>query len=431
MKRQKVRATRPLTGEVDVPGDKSISHRALLVAALAREPSRVRDVNLGSDVMATARALRRLGATCRVDEANREVEIEGGGRLALHEPDDVIDAGNSGTTIRTVAGLCAGVAGLTVLTGDATVRRRPMLRVVAPLRQMGATVDGRAHGDRPPLAIRGGSLSGIDLNMTVASAQVKTAVLIAGLHASGTTSVTEPARSRDHTERMFAAAGIDLQRDERTVTVKGGQDPIGMEWTIPGDLSAAMFMLVGALLVDGSDLVVSEVGLNDTRSGGLDVLARMGARLDVERQAEYGGEPVGLIRARASELQGTHVTSVEVPSLIDEIPVLAVAATQARGETVISGAEELRYKESDRIAAVVAALRAIGADAEELPDGLAIRGPTRLTGGEIDARGDHRIAMALAIAGLVAQGGVRVKGWGSVDTSFPEFLDVLGRAQGR
>jgi 3-phosphoshikimate 1-carboxyvinyltransferase len=431
MKKQKLRDVRSLTGEITVPGDKSISHRALLLAALARGSSRVQGMNVGADVLATVRALRHLGVACRVADANREVEIEGNGWAGLHEPDDIIDAGNSGTTIRTLAGVCAGVAGLTVLTGDAAVRRRPMLRVVAPLRQMGATIDGRAHGDRPPLAIRGGPLSGIDLDMTVASAQVKTAILIAGLHASGSTSVTEPAPSRDHTERMLAAAGVPLHRDERTVTVEGGQDLIAMEWIIPGDLSAAMFLLVGALLVDGSDLAVKGVGINGTRSGALDVLARMGARLDVEPQGEHGGEPVGLIHGRTSELHGTHVTPDEVPSLIDEIPVLAVAATQATGETVIAGAEELRYKESDRIAAIVAALQAVGGDADELPDGLVVRGPTPLTGGEVDARGDHRIAMALAIAGLVAHGRVSVKGWGSVQTSFPEFLDVLGRAQGR
>lgn len=430
MKRPKLSDRRPLRGAISVPGDKSISHRALVLAGLARGLSVVRGVNLGDDVRATAGALQLLGVGCRVDDANREVKVEGRGWDGLEEPEDVIDAGNSGTTVRTLAGVCAAIEGLSILSGDATLRHRPMLRVVAPLRQMGAAIDGRAHGDRAPLAIRGGDLSGIDLEMTVASAQVKTAVLLAGLRATGTTSVTEPVPSRDHTERMLAAAGIEVRAQGATVSVDGGE-PAPLDWRIPGDVSAAMFLVVAALLLPGSDLIITDVGINPTRSGGLDALAGMGAQLDVDVLDNVGGEPVGRIAARTSDLKGVRIADAEASGVMDEIPVLAVAATQAEGETVVTGAQELRVKESDRIAAMVEGLRALGADVEELPDGIVIRGPTRLAGGTIDSRGDHRIALAFAVAGLVAQGPVRVNGWGCVDTSFPEFLDVLGRAQGR
>ena len=420
--------SRPLRGTVAVPGDKSISHRALVFAALAPGRSVVGRPNLGADVRATARILTQLGATCSIDADKSRCVVEGRGLAGLHEAGDVLDAGNSGTTIRTLLGVCAGVDGLSVLTGDDSLRDRPMLRVVAPLRQMGARIDGRLHGDRAPVVVRGGELSGIDIELPVASAQVKTALLVAGLGASGTTTVTEPGPSRDHTERMLAHLGVALDVGERRVAVVGGQQPEPFEADVPGDVSSAMFLIAAAAMVPGSALTLTNVGLNPTRRAAFDVLTAMGAQLTWNESAPTLGEPVGEVGIEHGSLRGTAVDPVLVPSLIDEVPALAVVASQAEGETRFTGAAELRVKESDRIAALVEGLRALGGDAEELPDGLIVRGPTPLSGGEVDSRGDHRIALAFAVAGLVASDRVRVRGWSCVDTSFPEFLDLLGEA---
>jgi 3-phosphoshikimate 1-carboxyvinyltransferase len=306
-----------------------------------------------------------------------------------------------------------------------------MLRVAAPLRQMGATVDGRAYGELPPIVVRGGSLRPIDAELNVASAQVKTAILLAGLRAHGRTSVTEPAVSRDHTERMLAAAGVEVARAGTRCSVEGGSEPVPVRWEVPGDTSSALYLVAAALLVPGSELTITDVLLNPTRTAALDVLVRMGADLTIEEKDVSGGEPRGDVTARYSELTATDVAPGEVPGLIDELPLLAVIASQAEGTTTVSGAGELRVKESDRITAMVAGLDALGTRAEERPDGMVIEGPAPLTGGAIDSLGDHRVAMSFAIAGLVSAEGVRVSRWSCVDTSFPGFLDVLGRAQGR
>jgi 3-phosphoshikimate 1-carboxyvinyltransferase len=424
------RTAPPLRGTATVPGDKSISHRALVLAALARGTSTIAGPNPGEDVAATARALVALGARVdRADEAN--VQVEGYGLGGLREPAGVIDCGNSGTSMRTLLGVCATVPGLSVLTGDESLSRRPMLRVAAPLRQMGATVDGRRHGELPPMAVRGGDLTGIEAELHLASAQVKTALLLAGLAAAGTTSVTEPAPSRDHTERMLEAAGVPVARAGTTCSVEGGSEPAPTAWEVPGDTSSALYLLVAALLVPGSELTVTDVLLNPTRTAAFEVLGRMGADLVVQETGTRCGEPWGDVTARTSELRGTDIGPAEVPGLIDELPLLAVAASQAEGTTEVSGAAELRVKESDRIAAMVSGLRVLGARAEETPDGMVIEGPATLGGGAIDSLGDHRVAMSFAIAGLVSADGVRVGRWSCVDTSFPGFLDVLGRAQGR
>lgn len=433
----KRRKQRPLTGRVRVPGDKSISHRALVISALAPGRSVITNLNTGADVRATAAAMTALGATVAIEEgdpagkseAMSRAVVEGCGYAGLHEPPGQIDVGNSGTTIRTLLGVCAAVPGLVVLTGDESIRRRPMLRVVAPLRQMGATIDGRDHGDKAPLTIRGGELTGIDHELPVASAQVKTALLYAGLAASGTTAVTEPAPSRDHTERMLRSAGAHVLIDGTTVAVTGGAELKPLDRTVPGDISSAMFLIAGALLVPGSELTLEGVGLNPTRTAALDVLRAMGADIDVA-ETDADNEPVGSITVRHSELTATEITGDVVPRLIDEIPVLAVLATQARGRTEIRGARELRVKESDRIAALAKSLGPLGATVTERPDGLTIEGPAELKGGEVDSQNDHRIAMSLAVAGLIANGNVKVGGWSSVATSFPEFLDLLGTAQG-
>jgi 3-phosphoshikimate 1-carboxyvinyltransferase len=425
------RSAPALRGTVAMPGDKSISHRALILGALATGRTTVTGINTGDDLRATARMLTQLGAPADFDVDNHKVQIEGQGWGGLTEPDEPLDAGNSATSMRLLLAVCAGIDGASVLTGDDSLRRRPMLRVVAPLRQMGARIDGRRYGDRAPLFVRGGALTGLDYESTVASAQVKTAVLLAGLRASGSTSVREPALSRDHTERMLAAAGVRVDRDGRGVTVEGGSQIAPMDWVVPGDISAAMFFVVAALILPGSDLTIASVGLNPTRIAALDVVGRMGAEIDVKLTGDPSGEPIGDLRIRHSELHGTEVGPEEIPALIDEIPALTIAATQATGATAIRGASELRVKESDRVAALARGLAALGADVEELDDGLIVQGPSELGGGAVESHNDHRIAMAFAVAGLATAERVRVRDWSCVDTSFPGFLDVMDQVRDR
>ena len=409
----RVAGGRPLRGRVRVPGDKSISHRALLLGALADGTSVVRGLSDGDDVARTRAAIERLGAEVDGDRIT-------GGPGRLHEPDDVIDVGNSGTTLRLLAGVAAGFEWLTLLTGDASIRRRPMARVAEPLRQLGATVDGRDGGRLPPLAIRGGGLKGIDYELPVASAQVKGAVLLAGLAAEGETVVRERVPTRSHTEDLLARAGADVFVEDGGLTTRVGPSlplrPFTLD--VPGDPSQAAFWVVAACLVPGSDVVVEDVYVGQARAGFLDVLRRMGA--DVEVVAD-GRE----VRARATggPLRGTDVGGDDIPGLIDEIPVLAVAAACAEGTTVIRDAGELRVKESDRIAAVATQLSALGARVEPRPHGLVIEGrPRGLHGGRVSSGGDHRMAMALAVAGLAAGGDETVvDGWDAVATSYPRF----------
>jgi 3-phosphoshikimate 1-carboxyvinyltransferase len=412
-----------------MPGDKSVTHRALILGALARGRSRVRGANLGDDVCATASMLTSLGARCRIDTAKSEVEVDGCAWGGFTEPTDVLDARNSGTALRLMLGVCAAIPSAAVLTGDVSLRRRPMLRIVEPLRRMGAVIDGRLDGDRAPLFVRGGALHGIEWVSPVASAQVKSGILLAALRAEGHTRIEEPRLSRDHTERMLAAAGVPVWRTSSSVAVVGPVEIEPGDRRVIGDISAAMFFIAAAALVPGSDLLIRFVGLNPTRTGALDTLREMGAAIEIRPRGDEAGEPVGDIRVTASSLRGLEIPAERVPSTIDEIPILAVAATQAEGETVISGASELRFKETDRLAATAAGLRALGASVRDFPDGLAVTGPTRLHGGDVDSHGDHRIAMAFAVAGLVATGPVRVAGWECVDTSFPGFAEVLARCQ--
>ena len=306
-----------------------------------------------------------------------------------------------------------------------------MLRVVAPLRQLGARIDGRDHGDRAPLSVRGGDLTGADLDLAVASAQVKTALLFAGMRAEGATRITEPVATRDHTKRMLCAQGVEVTTTGTTVEIKGGTEPASLDRWVPGDLSYAMFLIVAAAITPGSDLTIARVGLNPTRTAGLEVLNTMGADLQWEVESDSGGEPFGSVTIRHSALHGTTIDEATIPAVIDELPALAVAATQAEGTTVVRGAGELRVKESDRIAVLARGLGSLGAAIEETADGFTVEGPATLRGGEVDSAGDHRMAMAFAVAGLTAPSQVTVKGWSSVETSFPEFLDVLGEAQAK
>lgn len=413
-----------LRGRLRVPGDKSISHRALLLSALAPGTSRIRGLSNGEDVAATRRAMEAYGAKIRV--ADGDLVVEGGAR---HEPETVVDVGNSGTGIRLMAGWAAGLDGLSVLYGDRSIARRPMGRVVEPLRRMGARIDGRDGGNLPPLAIRGGGLTGIDYQLPVPSAQVKGALLLAGLAADGPTTVREALPTRAHTEQMLAACGIAVETGPASVTVMPGT-PGPVDWDVPGDPSQAAFWVVAACLVPGSDLTVERVYVGPQRAGFIDVLQRMGA--DVSLVDLDPATTVADIRARASALSGTEVGGAEVPGLIDEIPVLAVAAAAADGTTTFRDAAELKVKESDRIASMAGALVAVGADAQGRDDGLVVNGTGRpLAGGRIDARGDHRVAMSLAVAALAATGPVHIDGWESVSTSYPAFEEDLHRCQSR
>ena len=414
-----------LSGEIAVPADKSISHRALLLGAIAHGPTRIRNLLEGHDCLSTRDALGMLGVPIRADGA--DWIVEGRGLEAWHEADDVLDAGNSGTTIRLMAGVLVACPGQHVMTGDASLRSRPMGRIVAPRRQMGAQITGRAGGRQAPLVIEGRLLDGVRHPGVVASAQVKSAILLAGLHARGETRVEEAAPSRDHTERMLQSMGASLRREGPAWIVTGGDRLKAQDRTVPGDVSSAMFWVVAATLVPGSDILLRRVGLNPTRTGGLDVLRGMGASIETFDVRDEGGEPVGDLRVRHAPLHATTISGDLIPRLIDEIPILALAAACARGTTVLRDAAELRVKESDRLQAVSSELAALGAHVMEQGDGLVIEGCSRLPGGAARSRGDHRIAMMLAIAGLVADRPVQIDDVACVATSYPGFGHAIQR----
>jgi 3-phosphoshikimate 1-carboxyvinyltransferase len=417
---------------VVVAGDKSISHRYALLGALASGLTRLSSYAPGTDCAATLSCLAALGVAIR--RQGNDVEIEGRGLGGLRAPAGVLDANNSGSTMRMLAGVLAGHPFVSEITGDASLRRRPMRRVAVPLERMGARVEH--HDGRPPLRIHGGALTGIEFRPEVASAQVKSAVLLAGLHASGTTTVVEPAATRDHTERALAAFGVPPIIDGLAVTVREGAVLSGRTLRVPGDASSAAFWAVAAAGLPGSSIEIEGTGLNPTRVAYLDVLARAGA--SVVRTLAPGtvgaeaGEPAGTVRVSFGALREVEILPAEVPGLIDELPALAALATFG-GRVRVTGAAELRAKESDRITALVAGLRALGADADELPDGFDVRGTRRLSGGEADACGDHRLAMAFAVAALGATGPSVLLGADAVDVSYPGFFETLEsvRAEGR
>jgi 3-phosphoshikimate 1-carboxyvinyltransferase len=420
---------RPLQGRVEVPGDKSITHRAIMLGGLARGETVIRGYLPSDDCLRTVGALRAMGRVIQdVDSSNRPtLRIEGSG--PLREPDDVIDCGNSGTTLRLLTGLVAGLPMCTVLTGDASLRRRPMGRVVEPLRAMGAHIVGRDEGRFAPLALAGQRLKGVDLRLPMASAQVKSAVLLAGLAAEGRTAVTEPARSRDHTERMLGAFGVPLCADGPTVSLEGPASLSAAELDVPGDLSSAAFLIAAALLVPKSELIIERVGVNPTRTGFLDVLKAMGASIAIEGVHEASGEPVATVIVRASSLRGTVIRGELVPRTIDEFPVLCVLAAFAQGETIIDDATELRVKESDRIRVMAEELGKLGIRVEERPAGMRIAGPQRASGAHCSSHGDHRVAMALAVAALRASGPTTIDDVDCVGTSFPGFFQLLERVR--
>ena len=410
----------PLRGELRVPGDKSISHRALLLAALADGASSISGLSDGADVAATAAAIGALGVA--VEPSGEVVRVRGG---ELREPPAPIDVGNSGTTIRLLAGIAAGCRFTTVLGGDASINRRPMDRISEPLRLMGADVQGVDDARRAPLRITGGALRGINWQPPVASAQVKGAVLLAGLFAAGETVVREPIATRAHTEEMLAEFGADVRFAGDEVAVRASR-PAPFDFAVPGDPSAAAFWVVGAALVPGSEITVHGVYRGQGRDGWLRVLQRMGADLSVVP----AGDRRVHVSCRSGPLRGVPVAASEVSDLIDEIPVLAVAAAAADGPTRFEGAGELRHKESDRLRSVVGGLAALGAPAEVEGDTLVVHGGAQLRGGRVEAAGDHRIAMAFCIGGLAAAGETIIAGWRSVATSYPGFLEDLARCRG-
>ncbi len=424
--RRVVSRPRALRGELCVPGDKSLSHRAAIFNAIARGEARIENYLPGADCLSTLACLAALGVEITPERRGpRSLALRIRGREQLGEPAVVLDAGNSGTTMRLLAGLLAGQRLFAVLSGDDSLRARPMGRVVEPLRQMGARIWGRRGGTLAPLAIQGGDLQGIAHELPVASAQLKSALLLAGLQAAGETHLREPARSRDHTERMLAAMGAPIAVHGTSVTIAGPARLVARDFAVPGDVSSAAFWLVAAVVHPEAEVTLRGVGCNPTRAGLLEALGTMGAAITVANVREEAGEPVADLTARSSSLRGVEIGGELIPRLIDEVPVLAVAAAFAQGRTTVSDAAELRVKESDRIANLVAALRRFGARIEERPDGFVVEGGAPLVGTRCESHGDHRLAMALAVAGLNAEGETLVEGAGAVDVSYPGFWDDL------
>jgi 3-phosphoshikimate 1-carboxyvinyltransferase len=416
-----------LSGRLRVPGDKSISHRAIMLGSLARGTTRVSGFLEGEDSLATLRAFRAMGVEIEGPDAGRVV-IHGVGMHGLRAPDAPLDLGNSGTSMRLMAGLLAGQDLELTLVGDASLSRRPMKRVTDPLALMGAEINSTPKGTAPLHIRPAGRLSGIDYRLPVASAQVKSCLLLAGLYAQGETCVTEPAPTRDHTERMLAGFGYAVRRDGARVCLSGGGELVARDIDVPADISSAAFFLVGASIAPGSDLLLEHVGMNPTRDGVVNILRLMGADIEVLNPREVGGEPVADLRVRAAPLRGIRIPEDQVPLAIDEFPALFVAAACAEGETVLTGAEELRVKESDRIQAMADGLAVLGVSAEPTEDGIVIRGGGPIRGGRVDSLGDHRIAMAFAMAALRAEGDIEIADCANVNTSFPGFAALAAAA---
>ncbi|MSQ41977.1 MAG: 3-phosphoshikimate 1-carboxyvinyltransferase [Dehalococcoidia bacterium] len=420
-----------LRGTIAIPGDKSISHRALILNALARGRAHIDGFLDAADTRSTLACLRALGAHIEPASAGAVV-VHGAGRASLHEPEDVLDCGNSGTTMRLLTGALAGLPMFAVLTGDASLRRRPMDRIVQPLRALGAELSGRADGRLPPLVVRGGALRGGQrIESRVASAQVKSSILLAALAADGPTTVVEPEQSRDHTERMLRAMGAGVTIDGGTVTLTPpAGDLRAVDVTVPGDISTAAPWIVAATLHPDAELLLTGVGVNPTRTGLLDILWSMGAAIELLEERESGGEPVADLLVRSAALHGVEVGGALVPRAIDELPLVALAGALASGETLIRDAAELRVKESDRVATTAEMLRAFGVTVEERPDGMRVRGGASLRGAAVGSSGDHRLAMLGAVAALLAEGETAIDDSGAVAVSYPDFWRELARLGG-
>lgn len=425
MQNQIIKPAKAIRGEITVPGDKSISHRSIMFGSIARGATTVRGFLRGEDNFATLNAFRAMGIGI-VDDGDI-MRIEGKGLRGLKEPGDVLDCGNSGTSMRLITGLLAGQSFFSVLTGDGYLRNRPMGRVIEPISRMGGSIFGRAGGDKAPLAIVGRELKGNVHNSRVASAQVKSAILLAGLYADGETEVREPHLSRDHSERMLRHFGAEIESFSGGVRVQGGQELNGREIIVPGDISSAAFFMVAATIVPGSELMIRGVGINPTRTGILDILAEMGADIEIIDRRELSGEPAADLLVRSARLKGIEIGGELVPRAIDEFPAICVAASVAEGKTFIRDARELRVKETDRIAAMAANLGKAGVRVMETADGMEITGRETLLGSVTESFGDHRIAMSMLVAGLAANAPGEVRDVECMATSFPGFSDLLAR----
>lgn len=420
----KVNPTKNFSGVVSVPGDKSISHRTAILGSLANGIVDVKSFLCSADCLNTLRAMQSMGVV--VDGfGTPDIKIHGVGLRGLKKPGNILDLGNSGTGVRLLTGLVSGYPFTTEITGDESIRRRPMDRIVKPMTQMGA----RIEGERCPLKITGGNLNGIDYISPVASAQVKSCILIAGLLANGNTSVTEPMKSRDHTERLLKYLGADIKIDGLKVTVKGGAELKAKPIKIPGDISSAAFIIAGGIIVSGGDITIKCAGINPTRIAFLDILKRMGASLSIKELSSLQNEPAADINVHGSKLKGLTIESGEIPGLIDELPIIAVLGAVARGKTIVNGAKELRVKESDRIKTIAVNLAKMGVDITEKEDGWIINGGKPLKGAVVSSFGDHRIAMAMVIAGLIAGGETVVEDTEWIDTSFPGFMDIINKSR--
>ncbi|MFH1857608.1 MAG: 3-phosphoshikimate 1-carboxyvinyltransferase [Candidatus Omnitrophota bacterium] len=435
MKTIRINKARKLQGEAHIPGDKSISHRAAMLGAIADGETTINNFLPSADCLATVDCFKKMGIEIEMSNVQLpmsnecRVIIKGKGLKGLSKPDGPLDVGNSGTTIRLISGILAGQSFETTVSGDASIQKRPMKRIAEPLRRMGVRVTGKGKGDEicPPLNISGGKLRPIEYKLPMASAQVKSCVLLAGLYAEGETCVIEPAPSRDHTERMLSYLGVKFAKLGNKISVCGPASFEGRTIDVPGDVSSAAFLIVAGLLVPNSDLLLRNVGVNPTRTGILEVLHRMGAVVEVLDEEIISGEPRANIRVKGqgSGVKGMEIGGELIPKVIDEIPIIAVLATQAEGKTVIRDAKELRVKESDRIKTISTELKKMGAKIEEKDDGMVISGPTKLKGAKVQSYGDHRVAMSLAVAGLIADGETVIEDTDCIETSFPGFENLL------
>lgn len=438
MAKIEIHKARSLKGELTPPPDKSITHRAIMFASIAEGRSIIKNPLMAEDPISTMNAMRMMGIEMEQHSSDQLV-IHGKGLHGLKEPFDVINCGNSGTTVRLISGILAGNPFFSVLTGDDSLKQRPMARVINPLRQMGAIIYARSDNKYLPMAIKGGGLRAIRYKVPVASAQVKSCLILAGLYAEGITEIIEPEKSRDHTERILRAMGAPIEvRSQKTSSIRiqgliGSGIRLGpLDITVPSDFSSAAFFIAGALVVPDSELIIRDVCVNPTRTGLLDVIKEMGAQVRIENQRDVSGEPVADIYCRtADSLKAVRIAKEHLPSMIDEFPILCILATQAEGVTEITGAEELRVKESDRIRAMATELRKMGVELEEYPDGIAIKGKTGLRGATVDSYGDHRIAMSFSIAALIADGVTIINNPECVDISFPGFFEELKRLGNR
>ncbi|ARF15485.1 3-phosphoshikimate 1-carboxyvinyltransferase [Sporosarcina ureae] len=412
-----------LRGALQVPGDKSISHRAVMLGSIAKGKTTISGFLDGEDCLSTIEMFKQLGV--KITRNGTDVTVESPGIANWQTPTEALDAGNSGTTARLMLGILSGSSVTSEMCGDQYLSKRPMKRVTDPLEQMGADITSKGTADYLPLTVTGKTLHAIDYLMPVASAQVKSAVLLAGLQAQGTTSVTEIAVSRDHTERMLVQFGAKLEQQDQVIRIEGGQQLTGTDVVVPGDISSAAFFMVATALVENSDVSFLKVGLNPTRTGILDVLEAMGVETELSDEQGFSGERYGTVRIKHSKLRGTEIGGDLIPRLIDELPVLALLATQADGKTIIKDAEELRVKETDRIEAVATELRKLGADIETTPDGMIINGPTPLTGATLQSYGDHRLGMMAAVAGLITSSPVQIDNPSCIAISYPHFFEDL------